>query len=172
MKAEAEEEVMLNQQSGGDMNARIIVLTLGLCFIGVAVCSAQNPFMGTWKLNESKSKLAPGAPKNNTVVYETEGINFKVTTDGTDGTGKSTHSEWKGQFDGKDYPVTDDPNSDSRSYKRKGIHELDFTVKKGTRVTTTGRIVVSDDGKGRTVTTRGTDAQGRAFKSTAVYDQQ
>jgi hypothetical protein len=172
MKAEAEEEVMLNQQSGGNMKARIIVLTLSLCFIGVAVCSAQNPFMGTWKLNESKSKLAPGAPKNNTVVYETEGINFKITTDGTDGTGNSTHSEWKGQFDGKDYPVTDDPNSDSRSYTRKGIHELDFTVKKGTRVTITGRIVVSDDGKGRSVTTRGTDAQGRTFKSTAVYDQQ
>jgi hypothetical protein len=154
------------------MKTRIILLTLGLCFIAVAVCFAQNPFMGTWKLNEAKSNLAPGAPRNNTVVYETAGINFKVTADGTDGAGKSTHSEWKGQFDGKDYPVTDDPNSDSRSYTRKGIHELDFTAKKGTKVTTTGRIVVSDDGKSRTVTTSGTDGQGKKFKSTAVYDQQ
>jgi hypothetical protein len=52
--------------------------------------------MGTWKLNEAKSKLAPGAPKNNKVVYETEGIDFKVATDGIDGAGNSTHSEWTG----------------------------------------------------------------------------
>jgi hypothetical protein len=128
--------------------------------------------MGTWKLNEAKSKLAPGAPKNNKVVYETEGIDFKVATDGIDGAGNSTHSEWTGKFDGKDYPVKGDPNQDSRSYKRKSIHELDFRVKKGTKVTTTGRIVVSDDGKSRTVTSHGTDAQGKKYTSTAVYDQQ
>jgi hypothetical protein len=53
-----------------------------------------------------------------------------------------------------------------------GIHELDFAMKNGTKVTTTGRIVVSDDGKSRTVTARGTDAQGKKFESTAVYDKQ
>ena len=154
------------------MKTKAIVLTVVVCFIGVAVCFAQNPFMGTWKLNEAKSKLAPGAPKNNKVVYETESIDFKVTTDGIDGAGNSTHSEWTGKFDGKDYPVKGDPNQDSRSYKRKGIHELDFQVKKGAKVTTTGRIVVSDDGKSRTVTSHGTDAQGKKYTSTAVYDQQ
>jgi hypothetical protein len=128
--------------------------------------------MGTWKLNEAKSKLAPGAPKNDKVVYEAEGIDFKVTTDGIDGAGNSTHSEWTGTFDGKDYPVKGDTNQDSRSYARKGIHELDFRVKKGTKITTTGRIVVSDDGKSRTVTSHGTDAQGKKYTSTAVYDQQ
>jgi hypothetical protein len=92
--------------------------------------------------------------------------------DGIDGAGNSTHSEWTGKFDGKDYPVKGDLNQDSRSYKRNGIHELDFQVKKGTNVTTTGRIVVSDDGKSRTVTSRGTDAQGKKYTSTAVYDQQ
>jgi len=154
------------------MKTRAIVLSVVVCFIVVAVCFAQNPFMGTWKLNEAKSKLAPGAPKNNKVVYETEGIDFKVATDGIDCAGNSTHSEWTGKFDGKDYPVKGDPNQDSRSYKRKGIHELDFRVKKGTQVTTTGRIVVSDDGKSRTVTSHGTDAQGKKYASTAVYDQQ
>jgi hypothetical protein len=154
------------------MKTRTIVLTLALCFIGAAVCFAQSPFMGTWKLNEAKSTLAPGMPKNNTVVYETEGINMKVTIDGTDGAGNPTHNEWTGQFDGKDYPVKGDPNSDSRSYTRKGIHELDFAMKNGAKVTTSGRIVVSDDGKSRTVTARGIDAKGKKFKSTAVYDKQ
>ena len=159
-------------QPGGNMKARTIVLTAALCFIGVGVCFAQNPFMGTWILNETKSTLAPGMPKNNTVVYEAEGINVKVTIDGTDGAGNPTHNEWTGKFDGKDYPVKGDPNSDSRSYTRKGIHELDFTMKNGTKITTTGRIVASDDGKSRTVTSSGTDAQGKKFTSTAVYDKQ
>jgi len=66
-------------QSRGNMKARTFVLTAALCFIGVGVCFAQNPFMGTWKLNEAKSTLAPGMPKNNEVVYEPEGIDVKVT---------------------------------------------------------------------------------------------
>jgi hypothetical protein len=45
-------------------------------------------------------------------------------------------------------------------------------VKKGTTVTTSGRIVVSDDGKSRTVTSSGTDAKGKKLKSMAVYDMQ
>jgi len=159
-------------QPGGNMKARTIVLTAALCFIGVGVCFAQNPFMGTWILNETKSTLAPGMPKNNKVVYEPEGLDVKITIDGTDSTGNPTHNEWTGKFDGKYYPVAGDANSDSRSYTRKGIHELDFTVKNGTKITTTGRIVVSDDGKSRTVTSSGTDAQGKKFTSTDVYDKQ
>jgi hypothetical protein len=36
----------------------------------------------------------------------------------------------------------------------------------------TGRVEVSADGKTRTVTTTGTDAQGNKGSSTAVYDKQ
>ena len=154
------------------MKARTIVLTLVLCFVGVAVCFADDANMGTWKLNEAKSKLAPGAPKNNTVVYEASGYNVKVTVDGTDNEGKPTHNEWTGKFDGKDYPITGDPNSDARSYKKVDDRTLELTVKKGTKVTTSGRIVVSADGKSRTVTTSGTDSKGKEVESTAVYDKQ
>ena len=154
------------------MKARTIVLTLAVCFIGIGVCFAQNPFMGAWKLNEAKSKLAPGTAKNNSVVYEPAGDSVKVTIDGTDGAGNPTHSEWTGKFDGKDYPVTGDPNSDSRSLERRSQHKSGFTVKKGKKVTTTGTIILSVDGKSRTVISSGTDAQGKRFKSTAVYDKQ
>ena len=154
------------------MKARATILTLALCFVGVAVCYAADAFMGTWKLNEAKSKLAPGTPKNTTVVYEAAGDSVKVTIDGTDSDGKPTHNEWTGKFDGKDYPVTGDPSSDARSYKKVDDHTLEFTVKKGDKVTTTGRIVVSPDGKSRTVTTSGTDAKGNKVSGTAVYDKE
>jgi len=156
----------------GDMKAKTTLLTLALCFLATAMCFAEDVQMGTWKLNEGKSKLAPGVPKNHTVVYEAAGDNVKVTVDGTDPDGKPTHNEWMGKFDGKDYPVTGDPNSDMRSYKKVDDHTLELTVKKGGKVTTSGRIVVSADGKSRTVTVSGTDPQGKKFKSTAVYDKQ
>jgi hypothetical protein len=154
------------------MKARATVLTLALCFVGAAVCFAADGIMGTWKLNEAKSKLSPGTPKNTTVVYEAVGENVKVTIDGTDGDGQPTHNEWTGKFDGKDYPVTGDPSSDARSLKKINDHTLTFAVKKGDKVTTTGRIVLSADGKTRTVTTSGTDPKGNKISGTAVYDKQ
>jgi len=128
--------------------------------------------MGTWKLNEAKSKPSPGAPKNTMVVYEAAGDNVKVTVDGVDRDGKPTHNEWTGKFDGKNYPVTGDPNSEVRSYTRIDDRTLEFTAKKGSKVTTSGRVVVSTDGKSRTVTASGTDPTGKKFQVTAVYDKQ
>jgi len=154
------------------MNARTIVIALVACFVGLTLCFADDPNMGTWKLNESKSKLSPTAPKNTTVAYEAAGDNVKVIVDGVDRDGKATHNEWTGKFDGKDYPVTGDPNQDMRSYTKIDDHTLGFNVKKGGKVTTSGRIVVSADGKNRTVIVSGTDPDGKKFKSTAVYDKQ
>lgn len=153
------------------MKARTILLTLVVCLVAAVMCFAS-PTMGTWKLNEAKSKFAPGAPKNHTVVYEAAGDNVKVTVDGTDADGKALHNEWTGKFDGKDYAVTGDPTSDTRAYKKVNDNTLDMTIKKDGKVTATGKIVVSADGKTRTVTTSGTDAKGKKVKNTAVYDKQ
>src|SRR6059036_1410812 len=137
------------------MKIKMIMLALVVFFAGAIVASADSPQMGTWKLNEAKSKFAAGATKNNTVVYEAAGDMIKVTVDGTDGTGAATHNEWTGKFNGRYYAVTGDPTSDMRSYRIINSHTLALTAKKGGRVTLTGRIVVSRNGKTRTVTTTG-----------------
>jgi hypothetical protein len=154
------------------MKTKMTALTLVLCFFGAALCFADDPQMGTWKLNEAKSKFAPGVPKNHTVVYEAAGDNVKVTVDGTDKDGKSTHNEWTGKFDGKDYPVTGDPTSDMRSYKKTGDRVLTFTVKKDGKATVTGRVVVSADGKSRIVTTSEAGAESKSPRNRSVYDKQ
>ena len=147
-------------------------LTLVMLFVGLTICSAQNPNLGTWKLNEAKSKLIAGMPKNLTVVYAAAGDSIKGTIDGVDGQGKPTHTEWTGKFDGKDYPVTGDPSSDSRAVKQSDDHNYDLTVKKGGKVTMTGKAVIAADGKSRTVTVSGTDATGKKVTATSVYDKQ
>jgi hypothetical protein len=64
-------------------------------------------------LNEGKSKFSAGALKADKVVCEAAGDDVKVTIDGTSPDGKPTHSEWTGRFDGKEYPVSGDPNQEA-----------------------------------------------------------
>lgn len=154
------------------MKARATVLALALCFLGAAVCLAADGFTGTWKLNEAKSKLGAGMAKNNTVVYADSGDSVKVTIDGTDADGKPLHSEWTGKFDGKDYPVTGDATSEARSVRKIDDHTLAFTGKKAGKVVIVGRVVLSANGKTRTVTSSATDAKGNKASCTAVYDKQ
>ena len=154
------------------MKLSVILTTLALLFTGVVVCLADSPQMGTWKLNEAKSKFGPGATKNHTVVYEAAGDQIKVTVDGVDSSGNATHNEWTGKFNGRYYPVTGDATSDMRSYSRINSRTLSLTGKKGSKVVLTGRITVSADGKTRTVTTTTTDSEGKKVSTTAVYDKQ
>jgi hypothetical protein len=176
------------------MKTKTTGLTLAFCFLAGAVCLAADPQLGTWRLNEAKSKFTPGTMKNTMVVYkDATGGKVKITTNGIDAQGKATHSEWTGKFDGKDYSVTGDPNADMRSYRKVDDRTLDFTVKKGGKITVTGRVVVAADGKSRTVTTSGTTGtaapagrawqrgdflaeqkgqKGKNFKNIAVFDKQ
>ncbi len=153
------------------MKTKTIGLTLAISFLAGAACFAADPQMGTWKLNEAKSKTTPGTLKYTTVTCKSTFGKVNVSSDGIDGNGKPVHSDWTGKFDGKDYSVTGDPNSDARSYTRVNDRTLNLTVKKGGNVTVTGRAVISADGKSRTVNVSGTTPKGKKFKNTAVYDK-
>ena len=154
------------------MKARLLLLTAALCFAGTALSSAQSPQMGTWKLDEAKSKIPAGTVKNSTVIYAADGDNVKVTTDGIGGDGKPMHTEWTGKFDGKDYPLTGDHTLDSRSYKTINERTLEITNKKSGKVTSSGKIEVSKDGKTRTLHLTGTDSSGKKVSGVSMYDKQ
>jgi len=154
------------------MKPKPIALTLGLIFAAGALYAAD-PWMGTWKLNEGKSKIPADTQKNHTVVYKSGMMGkVKITVDGTDAEGKPAHNEWSGKFDGKDYAVKGDPNSDMRAYTKVNDHTLNMTAKKAGKVTMSGRAVLSADGKSRTVTLNGTNAKGKKVKAVAVYDKE
>ena len=155
------------------MKTRTMMLFLAMCFVGVAVSlAADNPNVGTWKLNEAKSKIPAGFMKNTTVVYEISGDDVKVTTDGTDRNGSPMHTEWTGKFDGKPHPLTGDPTADSRSYRKINERTTAISNMKDGKAVTSGQIVISADGKSRTLRITGTDASGKKVSSSAVYDKQ
>lgn len=152
------------------MKTRTVLVSLAVLFPLVALGAGLDAHIGTWKLNESKSKL--GAARNHTVVYEMAGADLKVTVDGVSADGKTVHNEWTGKIDGKDYPVSGAATDDTRSYRKLDDRTLEFVGKSGGKVTVTGRVALSADGKTRTVTTTSTDAQGKRVENIAVYDKQ
>jgi endonuclease YncB( thermonuclease family) len=155
------------------MKARTLLLSLFVCMFAAALYAAENPNMGTWKLNDAKSKFPPGATKNDTVVYVADGDNIKVTTDGKDKDGKEVHTEWVGKFDGKEYPVTGDVGTGAtRSYKVIHERKMELTSKEGDKVTNHGTIEVAKDGKTRTVDVESTAPDGKKMKTKAVYDKE
>ena len=154
------------------MKLKMILFAKAILIAGATVASAQNAHMGTWKLNEAKSKFSAGAPKNTTVVYEASGDMTKVIVDGVDGAGAATHNEWTGKFDSKYYAVTGDPTADERAYTKINSRSMSLRNRKAKKVVVSGTITVSRDGKSRTVTTRGRNDKGKWVTNTAVYDKQ
>src|SRR2546430_516744 len=153
------------------IKTRIAVVAVALSFMAATACFAANPHMGMWKLNEGKSKLAPGMGKNITVVYAEMKDKMKVTVDGVDKDGKPTHAVWVGQADGKAYKTKGNLPWDSAAYKVVNDHTYEITTMKGGKVLANSKSTVSADGKTRTVATEGTHPDGKKFKSKAVYDK-
>jgi hypothetical protein len=134
----------------------------------------SDPHLGTWKLNLSKSSFEPGPPpKSDTRVnepWETDGYTQIVTVVQADGA--HTAARLSVHYDGKDYKVTGWPDADTIAVTRVDANRLDFTLKMKGKVVQTGNILLTDNGKTRTITTMGTNAKGQKMHTVAVYDRQ
>ncbi len=153
------------------MKTKTIGLTLALSVATAAMCFANNPTLGSWKLNESKSTFGDGAGKTTLVVWENVGGQQKCTVDGTDAHGNKTHSVWTGKLDGKFYAVTGDPQADQRSFKKSDENTIDMVTQMHGKTVGDGTIVVASDRKSRTVTSTMTNAKGVKVTSTLAYDK-
>ena len=147
----------------------IATLVLALAVIAVA---ADNPFVGTWKMNPAKSKFSYAPPKSFTATVEAQGNGIKVVQDIVDASGKATHRSWTVNYDGKDYPITGDPDEDAVSYKRPDANTTEYVFKKNGKETSSGRAVVSKDGKTKIDNGGGKDAKGQAFTYTIFTEKQ
>jgi hypothetical protein len=137
-----------------------------------AAVFAANPHLGTWKLNEGKSKLV-GGTKNNTVTYsEAKNGMMKLSVEGVDKDGKATHWTWEGKFDGKPYKVKGNKEMDTIAQQMVNDRTNKFNVMKDGKTTVTGTIEVAKDGKSRVVTASETDANGKKVADKAYYDKQ
>jgi hypothetical protein len=145
---------------------------LAVCSIlPTALFAADSPFSGTWTLNTAKSHFTGPAPKSSTANVQADDQNFKLKQEFVGDTGQTSNISVDAKFDGKDYPVTGDPDTDSMAIKRVSDHELKITYKKAGQLTGKSVVTVSKDGK--TTTLKFTDYKdGKPIGSgSAVYDK-
>jgi len=157
-------------------SARATIVLSAAMFLAVTAAGAQSkdPFVGTWTLNLAKSTYSPGpGPKATTSTFEAAGKGYKVTVKTEPASGPAQEWSYTTALDGKDAAITgNNPNADTVLVKRVSASSLEAASKKAGKVVTTQTNVVAADGKTRTVTTTGTDAQGRKIHNVAVYDRQ
>jgi len=151
-----------------------LATTLLLVALALNVSAAPaDEHSGTWKMNSANSNYSPGpAPKSITVKIASDADNMKLTSDGTDAAGKPTHVEYTAKFDGKDYAITGIPNADTIALERLDASTIRSTTKKGDQVVMTVTSVISKDGKTRTATFKGKNAEGLDVNNVVVYDKQ
>ena len=145
------------------------VLVVGL--VGTALAQSSDPLVGSWKLNVAKSKGTPFKSGSTQIEAAGAGVKFTVDFEGTDGT--MYHWTFTANYDGKDNPVTgNSPYGDATALTRVDARTTRVVSKQGGKGTVTQTIVVSGDGKSRTVTTKGTDAKGQPVDTVSFYDKQ
>ena len=151
----------------------LLVLAGVLCLAAVTTVFAADNFTGTWKMNLDKSQYDPGPPlKSLTSRVEVMGDMVAFTFDGYDSAGRSiTPGELLIKLDGKDYPIAEDPARDTVAMKKIDDYTMEETNKKDGKVTTIVRIVYSQDGKSRMMTTTGTNAQGQKVNNVVFFDR-
>jgi hypothetical protein len=149
-------------------------MTLLLAALALNVfAAAADRHSGTWKMDPAKSKYSPGpAAKSNTVKIDSDADGIKLSSDGIDATGNPTHVEYTAKYDGKDYPVTGVPNATTVALERPDSNTIRSTLKKDGQVVMTVISVVSKDGKTRTSTFTGKNAQGQDVNNIVVYNKQ
>jgi hypothetical protein len=148
---------------------------IALSVISTAMLAADNPFIGTWKLNVAKSKFSPGtAIKEETVTFEAVGDQMKRTVVGIDADGEQLNQNSTIPWDGKAHKIEASPNPPIMvAVKKVNDHTLDVTVKQPDgKLVDTVKAVVSQDGKSITVTESGEDPKGRKLDNTEVFEKQ
>ena len=141
-----------------------------------AVLTGQttNPQVGFWKMNIAKSKFSTGAGfKSATSRIEDVGGGVKHTLDTVYADGTTRRYEYSTMYDGKDVPVIgNSPYGNTVALTRIDANTVRTVYKNNGNVTVIQMSVVSNGGKTRTVTTKGTNPMGQSVDNMSVYDRQ
>jgi hypothetical protein len=147
------------------------VLVLSLATPVALSGQSKEPWVGTWRLNTTKSTYSPGPkPASSTVTVQASEGGIKQVTEQSLGLGASK-SEFTARFDGKDYPIRGNPNADVVALRRIDDSSYEVLLKMSGKVTITSRVSISADGRTRTVVQTGNDAKGQKVMNTIVYDR-
>jgi hypothetical protein len=150
---------------------RKLVCLLALLLLA-APLFAENPFVGTWKLNTEKTKYTTGTPpKNVTLVIEEQGTNLRATATGVNGDGSLISSRFTVPINGGTGSVQEG-NFDGVVSKQISTHIRKNHYMKNGKEIRSRHMEVSKDGKTMTSKVTGTNPDGSPVSGMDVFDKQ
>ena len=168
------------------MKRLLIFAVIVLSLVGSGLLLGQNaqkdPFVGRWRLDRTKSKYVNAhRPENDIVItVERQGDAQKWIFEGMTGDDSQrnlfvTYSfviDWDGS---KSSPIADTgaPNGeDTVTFSRVDENTLTSTGTKAGKVVDASKMVVSNGEKFMTITSEGTNEQGKPTSTTTVWNKQ
>lgn len=147
------------------MRASIISLAFVLLAAAHASADAPDAWLGTWTLNVERSTYVPGPAPYRRAAYRIERLDdgFRVVYNMVHPRGGTTHLEWTGRMDGRDYALQGVDQPITYAYRAAGPGAWEIVVKIDGRVAARSRVTLSPDGRTMTTTTGA---------SSTVYERQ
>lgn len=164
------------------MSARKPIMVLALLSISVALFGADDPFIGTWKLNVAQSKFDPGPPPKSLIqIYKPfgkDGLRSSMILVNQEG--KEIRQNFTVKYDGKPYSkhyFEGHPTSEMITLKRIDRYTVEGTYGREGKIRATFRRMVSQDGKTMTITSQGTTSAelgepGLPTQDIRIYERQ
>jgi hypothetical protein len=145
---------------------------VGVSVLALGLSAAGSPFVGTWKLNATKSKLeGSGLGSDATVRIEQDGAGLRISVDAPI-QGQPNNFTYQATLDGKSVKVAGSPAMDEVSTQRINLRTINATAKKDGKVVFTDHRVVSEDGKSFTIQRSGVNPQGQKYQARLVFEKQ
>ena len=139
------------------------------CMLSVVACRNQqkmNPWVGTWKLDKTASKLNEVPQQEEMQIDAADQRSVKYTVRGTADDGKQYSESYDGKPDGGFYPVTvNGKQLGNIAYQLRSDHVFTAQGKGPGGNTLDETATLSDDGKSITIKSR----EGKEAEETAVY---
>ena len=139
------------------------------CMLAVVACRNQqktNPWVGTWKLDKTASKLTEVPQQEEMQIDAADQHSVKYTIRGTSDDGKQYSESYDGKPDGGFYPVTVNGKPlGNIAYQLQSDHVFTAQGKGLGGSTLAETATLANDGKSITIKSR----EGKEEEETAVY---
>ena len=152
----------------------VLLLACATFLIAASVSESvaqQDPLLGTWRLDLSKSKYSPGPPpKSETRLYARDAQGVRGQIDRLYSDGRREVIDYRADAD-HDSPVSGTQAYDAVRFKRVDARTTEAVLSHAGRVWGTARRVLSENGETLTITFRRIDP-GDMVNNVAVYHKE
>ena len=158
------------------MKKHLLIIMMSVSFVlilSALVIAADNPFVGTWKMNPAKSRISQGSlDKSSTWKSEAQENGQIDTFNGIDADGKAFHTQAAPKYDGNDYPIKGSTDLSSVAIKKIDANTIEYIVRKSGKESSKGRMTLSKDGKTVTEVGKSPNAKGPEITYTIIWEKQ